>query len=130
MFRLYSKHRHRLFNGLYIIDPKQLIVSHGSTPQEQIDHFTSIIQQIFINAWKTTHVQRLRESTGAIPRLLGDTSVTYHFLDAGAADGSTSAYTHKCLRSQGYKLCTTSADKDPYVYANRLGILEYFYSVP
>jgi len=93
-----------------------------------MDHFNSIIQQIFIGAWKTTHFQRLQESTAAIRRLLEDTSTTYHFLDVGSADGSTAAYTHKYLTSQGYRLCTTSTDKDPYVYANRLGILEYFYS--
>ena len=132
MFRLYSKHLHRLLNGWYITDPKQIMVSRslpGTTAQQQMDYFNSLIQQIFISAWKTTHVQRLQESTAAIRRLLEDTSITYHFLDVASADGSTSAYTHKCLTSQGYRLCTTSTDKDPYVYANRLGILEYFYSV-
>ena len=132
MFRLYSRHpRHRLLSGWYITDPKQLAVSRslpGTTRQQQIDHFNSVIQQIFIDAWKTTHDQRLQESTAAIRRLSKNASITCHFLDVASADGSTSAYTHKCLTSQGYRLCTTSTDKDPYVYVNRSGIFEYFYT--
>src|SRR5215831_19240722 len=131
MFRLYSKHLYRLLNRWYITDPKQMMASRSlpcATPQQRMDHFSSIVEQIFIGAWKATHCQRLQESTAAIRRLLENTSTIYHFLDVASADGSTTAYTHKCLTSQGYRLCTTSTDKDPYMYANRLGILEYFYS--
>jgi len=132
MFRLYSRKVPRRFRVAFITDPKYLLHLANNSSLDmtyRVTQFNLTVQQLFIDGlWKKTHYDRLQTSTEIIPELLADKTKDYHFLDIGASDGSSSAYTHQYLTQKGYSLCTAATDKYTHILSNRRGKLEYFFT--
>lgn len=132
MFRLRARANPRFLESWRITEPEYLLrlsADNSLSSEERIEEFGRTVRQIYVGAWKTTHSNRLETSTRAIEKLLGDERDGIELLDAGASDGSTSAYTHRYLVDRGYRLQTVSTDKDPYICSQRSGLRTYYTTV-